>query len=96
MLIKLRTKWGRLEIDGDKIHSMHLAVYPWNDYFKITFSMEDGSQLEAELDDVNELMKIIRHIRFIRQYKYIDDSGYSIIDEPRRLSLMDEFGSEDD
>ena len=99
MLIK--TKWGKLQIDPNRIHEINVQLNPWDNIYRIEFTV-DGSfeRLVADVESPGELAGLVRRVAselaFVRQYKYKDRNGVMQINEPRRLQMVNRMENENE
>lgn len=96
MSMRIKTKWGQINIEPERIFGIDVTINPWMNIYRITFVIENSyERIAAEMDSISELMtamnRIENELTFVKQYKRVDpSSGQLVIDEPRRLAAMRE------
>lgn len=90
--MKVTTKWGKIQINIEKIVEVNIRISPWDNVYMLEFYMEDAhSPVHVELPSLNELTRLVtkinRELSFVMQYKSKSPYGGTFIDEGKRLSL---------
>ena len=93
MNMRIRTKWGQIIIDPERIYEIKVFINPWDNVYKVEFVMEHTFEIiPADLPDANEVALLLRRvaneISFVKQFKYKDTTGRLQINEPRRLAAI--------
>lgn len=92
MNLRIRTKWGQIQIDPERIFEVRVIINPWDNVYNIEFILDRSyEKITAKMESISELSlamnRVENELQFVKQYKYRDQFGQLQIDEPRRLSL---------
>jgi hypothetical protein len=95
MNMRIRTKWGQIIIDPERIFEMRVVVNPWDNVYKVEFVMDGTYEvIPADVANANELNALMRRVtnelHFVKQYKFKDTTGHLQINEARRRSAFKE------
>jgi hypothetical protein len=94
MNFRIKTKWGKVEINPESVYEVNVKMNPYERIFRIDFVMDNAHTQSVDLDSMSELGNVLRRItnelQFIAEYKYKDPNGRIQFNEPRRMSMMRE------
>ena len=98
MDMKIKTKWGKITINPEKIIEVNLRMNVFENSYKIEFVIDGGQRIYADMNSADELAltfkSIVNKMNIVKQYKFWD--GYSIqVDESRRMLFKPQLKGSD-
>lgn len=91
MEMKIKTKWGKISINPEKIHEVNVRMNTFENYYRIEFVLDGGQRVHADMMNGDELARTFKNVtnkmNIVRQYKFWDGYGLQV-DEKRRMQFQ--------
>lgn len=92
MNLRIKTKWGLIVIDPERIYEVNVRMNPFEHIYRIDFILDNYQKQSVDLGDMTELGRVLRRVtndlQFVTAYKFKDSTGRMQINEPVRVATL--------